>query len=184
MKSVRTTLAYVGAAGLVAVGLLALLNPLVMVRLIGLEVIDPRGLSEVRSAYGAGLLAMGGAMLWAIPTRPRSTSWLRFTGLLWSAAAAGRIVSVVLDGVWTPLNLVFVLGAVYLAVVFVLAGFQRPPKAADADAGPPARRRRGWLGRRRGGGREDAPSDRGGVASNGATSNGATSGGATSDPSR
>jgi len=162
MKSARTTLAYVGAAGLVAVGLLALLNPLVTVRLIGLEVIDPRGLSEVRAAYGAGLLAMGGAMLWAIPTRPRSISWLRFAGLLWSAAAAGRIVSVVLDGVWTPLNLVFVLGAVYLAVVFVLAGFQRTPKAAaeEGDAGPPARRRRGWLGRRRRGGSEDAPSDR------------------------
>jgi hypothetical protein len=167
MKSVRTTLAYVGAAGLVAVGLLALLNPLVTVRLIGLEVIDPRGLSEVRSAYGAGLLAMGGALLWAIPTRPRSTSWLRFAGLLWSAAAAGRIVSVVLDGVWTPLNLVFVLGAVYLAVVFVLVGFQRPPRAAADEAveGPPARRRRGLLGRRRGGGREDAPPERDRAAS-------------------
>jgi hypothetical protein len=173
MKSVRTTLAYVGAAGLVALGLLALLNPLVTVRLIGLEVIDPRGLSEVRAAYGAGLLAMGGAMLWAIPTRPRSTSWLRFAGLLWSAAAAGRIVSVVLDGVWTPLNLVFVLGAVYLALVFVLTGFQRPPKAVDeseADAGPPARRRRGWLGRRRGGGREDAWEDRGRATSSGPSS--------------
>jgi hypothetical protein len=160
MKSVRTTLAYVGAAALVAVGLLALLNPLLAVRLLGLEVIEPRGLSEIRAGYGAALLTLGGAMVWAIPTRPRSASWLRFAGLLWSAAAVGRVVSVVLDGVWTPLNLLFVIAAVYLAVVFVLAGFQTPPKAADEGrGGPPARRRRGLLGRRRADARESDSSD-------------------------
>jgi hypothetical protein len=159
MKSVRTTLAYVGAAALVAVGLLALLNPLLAVRLLGLEVIEPRGLSEIRAGYGAALLTMGGAMVWAIPTRPRSASWLRFTGLLWSAAAVGRIVSVVLDGVWTPLNLVFVIAAVYLAVVFVLAGFQTPPTAGEGRDGPPERRRRGLLGRRRTDAAEADPGD-------------------------
>ena len=157
MKSVRTTLAYAAAIALVAFGLLALLNPLVAVRLVGLEVVEPRGLSEIRSSYGALLLAFGGAMLWAIPTRPRSAPWLRFGGLLFLAATLGRGASVLLDGVWTPLNLVVtVLGGV-VAVAFLLASFPaRPGRASDADergrGAPPAERprRRGLLGRRRG----------------------------------
>jgi hypothetical protein len=155
MKSVRTTLAYAAAIALLAFGLLALLNPLVAVRLVGLEVVEPRGLSEIRSSYGALLLALGGAMLWAIPTRPRSVPWLRFGGLLFLAATLGRVASVLLDGVWTPLNLIVTVLAGVVAVAFLLASFQaRPGRAAggdDAAVGPPAERprRRGLLGRRR-----------------------------------
>lgn len=141
MKSVRTTLAYVAAAATLAFGLLALLNPLVAVRLVGLEVIEPRGLSEVRATYGALLLAMGGAMVWAVPTRPRSAPWLRFAGLLWGAAALGRLASVVLDGVWTPLNLAIVLGSGFVSVAFFLASFQDPRRTGGAPR-PPRRRRR------------------------------------------
>lgn len=157
MKSVRTTLAYAAAIALVAFGLLALLNPLVAVRLVGLEVVEPRGLSEIRASYGAFLLAFGGAMIWAIPTRPRSAPWLRFGGVLFLAWTAGRGASVLLDGVWTPLNLlVTVLGAV-LAVALLLASFQsRPSRSGASDsaktpAAMPAEtsRRRGPLGRRR-----------------------------------
>ena len=126
MKSARTTLAYVAAAALVAFGLLALLNPLVAVRLVGLEVIEPRGLSEVRASYGALLLAMGGVMLWAVPTRPRSAPWLRFAGLLWTASALGRIASVVLDGVWTPVNLLTVLAAAFLLSLIHISEPTRP----------------------------------------------------------
>lgn len=161
MKSVRTTLAYAAAIALVAFGLLALLNPLVAVRLVGLEVVEPRGLSEIRSSYGALLLALGGAMLWAIPTRPRSAPWLRFGGLLFLAATIGRGASVLLDGVWTPLNLIVTLLAGVVAVAFLLASFQsRPGRAAPTDdSAPPAvrpserPRRRILLGRRR---RDDA----------------------------
>lgn len=151
MKSARTTLAYVAAAALVAFGLLALLNPLVAVRLVGLEVIEPRGLSEVRASYGALLLAMGGVMLWAVPTRPRSAPWLRFAGLLWAASALGRIASVVLDGVWTPVNLLTMLAAAFLAFAFLVASFQTPsrqPRGGEpGPSAPPAtRERRGPLG--------------------------------------
>lgn len=153
MKSARTTLAYVAAAALVAFGLLALLNPLVAVRLVGLEVIEPRGLSEVRANYGALLLAMGGVMLWAVPTRPRSAPWLRFAGLLWAASTLGRIASVVLDGVWTPVNLLTVLAAAFIAFAFLVASFQTPsrrPRGEPGEPGPSAppatRERRGPLG--------------------------------------
>lgn len=154
MKSARTTLAYAAAAALVAFGLLALLNPLVAVRLVGLEVIEPRGLSEVRASYGALLLAMGGVMLWAVPTRPRSAPWLRFAGLLWAASSLGRIASVVLDGVWTPVNLLTVLVAAFLAFAFLVASFQTPsrrprgggPTEPGPSAPPATRERRGPLG--------------------------------------
>ena len=154
MKSARTTLAYAAAIALVAFGLLALLNPLVAVRLVGLEVVEPRGLSEVRASYGAFLLALGGAMIWAIPTRPRSAPWLRFGGLLFLAATLGRGASVLLDGVWTPLNLLVTALEAVVAVAFLLASFQTPGartapgEGASADAlERPARR--GLLGRRR-----------------------------------
>lgn len=143
MKSVRTTLAYLAAAAVVAFGLLALLNPLVAVRLVGLEVVEPRGLSEIRASYGAFVLMMGGAMVWAVPMRPHSAPWLRFAGLAWGAAALGRLASVILDGVWTPLNLTTLLVATFVSAAFLLASFQTPSRR-DGTGGPgrASRRRR------------------------------------------
>ncbi len=158
MKSVRTTLAYVAAAALVAFGLLALLNPLVAARLVGLEVVEPRGLSEVRAFYGAMMLMLGGVMVWAVPMRPRSAPWMRLAGLLWAAATLGRAASVILDGVWTPVNLLFLLASGVIAAAFILASFQTRPGAirrsdderpsqlaSSRDGREPARR--GWLRR-------------------------------------
>lgn len=142
MRSARTTLAYFAAAAIVAFGLLALLNPLVVVRLLGLEVMEARGLSEVRASYGAFVLMMGGAMIWAVPMRPRSAPWLRFAGLAWGAAAAGRLASVVLDGVWTPLNLAVLLATAFVSVAFLLASFQRPAGRGGGGASGGVDRRR------------------------------------------
>lgn len=159
MKSARTTLAYLAAAALVAFGLLALLNPLVAARLVGLEVVEPRGLSEVRASYGAMILMLGGVMVWAVPTRPRSAPWMRLAGLLWTAATLGRAASVILDGVWTPVNLLFLLASGIIAVAFVLASFQTPGRERrrsdghdldqrqEGDSGPRPVPRRGWLRR-------------------------------------
>lgn len=161
MKSVRTTLAYLAAAALVAFGLLALLNPLVAARLVGLEVVEPRGLSEIRASYGAMVLMLGGVMVWAVPMRPRSAPWMRLAGLLWSAATLGRVASVILDGVWTPVNLLFLLASGVIAAAFVLASFQARPRAKrpgedregeleprrDAATGARSGARRGWLRR-------------------------------------
>lgn len=178
MKSVRTTLAYLAAAALVAFGLLALLNPLVAARLVGLEVVEPRGLSEVRAFYGAMILMLGGVMVWAVPMRPRSAPWMRLAGLLWAAATLGRAASVILDGVWTPVNLLFLLASGVIAAAFILASFQTRPRAVprsdderhgelepdrDAALQTRPRSRRGWLRRSKGGAgtaaddRKDAP---------------------------
>jgi len=171
MKSVRTTLAYLAAAALVVFGLLALLNPLVAARLVGLEVVEPRGLSEIRASYGAMILMLirasygamilmlGGIMVWAVPMRPRSAPWMRLAGLLWTAATLGRAASVLLDGVWTPVNLLFLLASGVIAVAFVLASFQTPGRERrrgqsqeldrdrDADRASRPVARRGWLRR-------------------------------------
>ncbi|GEM_PF-1341547 len=159
MKSVRTTLAYLAAAALVVFGLLALLNPLVAARLVGLEVVEPRGLSEIRASYGAMILMLGGVMVWAVPMRPRSAPWMRLAGLLWTAATLGRAASVLLDGVWTPVNLLFLLASGVIAVAFVLASFQTPGRERrrgqsqeldrdrDADRASRPVARRGWLRR-------------------------------------
>lgn len=135
MKSARTTLAYLAAAALVAFGLLALLNPLVAARLVGLEVVEPRGLSEIRASYGAMVLMLGGVMVWAVPMRPRSAPWMRLAGLLWTAATLGRTASVILDGVWTPVNLLFLLASGVIAVAFVLASFQTPGRERRRSEG-------------------------------------------------
>lgn len=133
--SVRTQLAYLAAGLTVVLGLLALLNPLLAVRLLGLDVVEPRGLSEVRSTYGAMFLVMGGAMLWAVPTRPRSAVWLRFAGVLWCAAAAGRVLSILIDGVLTPINFAALGVEALIGVAALLGSFQTPlPRRRRGEA--------------------------------------------------
>lgn len=100
--SLRTQLAYLAAGLTLVLGLLGLLNPILTLRLTGLEVVEPRGLGQARALFGALFLTMGGFMLWALSTRPRGRSILRFTAFLWLASALGRLLSLLLDG---PLSL-------------------------------------------------------------------------------
>jgi hypothetical protein len=88
----RTLIGYVAATAMLAIGVLALVNPLLVAPLLGLEVIAPRGLSQMRGYFGGILTMMGAASLWALPNRPRFGSWLRLVGLIWSADAVGRLV--------------------------------------------------------------------------------------------
>jgi hypothetical protein len=96
--SLRSQLAYLAAGLILILGLLGLLNPVLTLRLTGLEVAEPRGLGQARALFGALFLTMGGFMLWALSTRPRARSILRFTAFLWLASALGRLLSLILDG--------------------------------------------------------------------------------------
>ena len=136
--TLRTQLAYLAAGLTLVLGLLALVNPLLAVRVLGLEVLEPRGLSEIRATYGALFVVMAGVMFWAIPTRPRSTPWLRFAAFLWLGAAAGRILSIAIDGVVTPLNLVALAVQLVVGVGALLGGMETlPPRRTPADEEPP-----------------------------------------------
>lgn len=133
--TVRTQLAYLAAGITLVLGLLSLLNPLVAVRLLGLEVLEPRGLSEIRATYGALFTVMAGVMFWAVPTRPRNSAWLRFAGILWLGSAAGRILSIILDGVLTPFNLLSLALELGVGIGAVLGSLERPsPKEPPAPA--------------------------------------------------
>ncbi|MEX2543085.1 MAG: DUF4345 domain-containing protein [Trueperaceae bacterium] len=113
--SLRTQLAYLAAGLTLVLGLLGLLNPILTLRLTGLEVIEPRGLGQARALFGALFLTMGGYMLWALSVRPRGRAVLRFTAFLWLASALGRLVSLLLDG---PLSL----GSILLLVFDLAVG--------------------------------------------------------------
>ena len=130
--SVRTQLAYLAAGLTLALGLLGLLNPLLTARLIGLEVVEPHGLSEIRATYGALFVVLGGLMLWAVPTRPRNAPLLRFAGLVWLAVALGRLSSIVIDGPLTPPNFVLLGLELLIGGAAVVGSFQTPRRRAKA----------------------------------------------------
>lgn len=130
----RTQLAYVAAALTIVVGLIALLNPMAAARLLGLAVSAPRGLSELRSGYGAMLVAMGGLVLWALPMRPATAPLLRTLALLVGAAALGRVTSMALDAVFGLTNLLLLVVQVAVAGVLLLASTERPPTKRERAA--------------------------------------------------
>ena len=147
--TLRTQLAYAAAVLTLVVGLLALLNPVLAARLLGLEVVAPRGLSELRSGYGALTLALAGLMLWALPLRPKTAALLRTLAIVVGAAALGRLASMAIDGVFGLMNLLFLVLQSAVALSLVWASSERPPtkrerlaqrEAADArDAAASAR---------------------------------------------
>jgi len=121
----RRQLAYIAAALTLALGVLGLLNPALAVRLLGLEVVDPRGFSQARATFGAMYLALAGVIIWAVSARGSHPAYLRVPGLLIGALALGRLLSIIIDGVVTPLNLLFFVIEAATAAVVVLASFDR-----------------------------------------------------------
>lgn len=127
----RTQLAYAAAGVVLLLGLLSLFNPALATRLLGLEIVAPRGLSEVRATYGALFVTMAALLLWALPLRPRSGIVVRAMGLLWAGAAAGRVASMAIDGVLTIGNAGALTLAVAVAAVLVWGSLETPPTAAQ-----------------------------------------------------
>jgi len=130
----RKQLAFVSAGLTLAWGLLGLLNPLLVIRIVGLDVVDPRGLSEARALFGALFVVMGAVMLWAASVRSAPPVYLRLPGLLITAEAVGRLASIVIDGVLSPLNFVFLVVELLIGVLALLASF-----AGEGDRGPRTR---------------------------------------------
>lgn len=96
--SLRSQLAYIAAVLTLVIGLLGLINPFLVLRLTGLEVVEPRGLGQARAVFGALLTTLGGFMIWALSARPRARGVLRLASFLWLASALGRLLSLFLDG--------------------------------------------------------------------------------------
>jgi len=130
----RTQLAYAAAGVVLLLGLLSLFNPVLATRMLGLEIVAPRGLSEVRATYGALFVTMAALLLWALPQRPRGAIVVRAMGILWAGAAAGRVASMAIDGILTVGNFGMLAVAVAVAVLLVWGSFETPPTAAESAA--------------------------------------------------
>ena len=129
--NVRSKLVYVAAAITFALGLAGLVNPRFTARLLGLEIVDPRGLSQVRATFGALHLALGAVILRGTLGRPGARSYLRAGALLIGAVFVGRLVSILVDGTVGVLNVLFLLseGVALAGVLLALPGRSAP--AAD-----------------------------------------------------
>jgi hypothetical protein len=152
IMTTRTQLAYAATGIVLVLGLLSLFNPFVAGGLLGLGIVSPRGLSELRATYGAMFVTMAALLLWALPLRPRSGVLVRGLGLLWGGAAAGRLASMAIDGLLTLGNLGAFGLAVAVAFCLVWASFELPPSPAEALA----RREAGAARRRLAGARRRA----------------------------
>lgn len=119
----RRNLAYISAAITMAIGLLGLLNPALTVRILGLEIVDPRGFSQARGTFGGLYLGLGAMILWAVTARTAGSLFLRAAAVLVGATALGRLASILIDGAVTPLNLLFFAVETAVAVVALLASF-------------------------------------------------------------
>lgn len=133
--SLRIQLAYLAAGLTLILGLLGLLNPILTLRLTGLEVVEPRGLAQGRALFGALFLTMGGFMLWAISTRPRANAILRFAGFLWLASALGRLLSLLLDATLS-MGSVLLLAFDLIVGGGALLGSTEPGKTKPGGSGP------------------------------------------------
>jgi len=159
----RTQLAYAAAGVVLLLGLLSLFNPALAARLLGLEIVAPRGLSEVRATYGALFVTMAALLLWALPLRPRGGIVVRVMGLLWAGAAAGRVASMAIDGIVTIGNVVALVLAVVVAALLVWGSLETPPTAAqvaDRRAALAARRSARAAGREAAGAQREAEAAR------------------------
>lgn len=125
----RRRLAYISAAIIVGLGLLGLLNPALAVRVLGLEIVDPRGFSQARATFGGLYLALGAMMMWAVTARSSGPLFLRAAAVLVGATALGRLASILIDGAVTPLNLLFFALEAAVAVITLLASLGGPAQS-------------------------------------------------------
>ena len=83
----------------VALGALGLLNPSGAQKFTGVSASAREGISEIRATYGGFFLVLGITALMF----PKPLVFMTL-GYAWCGAAAGRVVSLLVDRVWTPKN--------------------------------------------------------------------------------
>ncbi|MEM7135658.1 MAG: DUF4345 family protein [Myxococcota bacterium] len=103
------------AAGVtVALGALGLLNPSGAQKLTGVRASAREGISEIRATYGGFFLALGVTALMV-----REPIVFATLGYAWCGAAAGRLLSLFIDSVWTPKNVGGVLFEAAIGAAFL-----------------------------------------------------------------
>ncbi len=128
--NLRKHLVYLSAGVTLALGLLGLLNPALTVRVLGLELVDPRGLSQARATFGALHVTLGALILWAALTRQTAAVYLWLPAMLLGSVTAGRLLSILIDGAVTFPNLLFLASEAVVTVGVVLAAWDRSRRPA------------------------------------------------------
>ena len=82
----------------VAWGLFALARPGAAGRFVGLSIDAAHGAGELRAVYGALVIAFG-VVIAASLRLDGGDQWLRLLAILFAGLAAGRVISLALDGV-------------------------------------------------------------------------------------
>jgi len=123
--NLRKHLVYLSAGVTLALGLLGLLNPALTVRVLGLELVDPRGLSQARATFGALHVTLGALILWAALTRQTAAVYLWLPAMLLGSVTAGRLLSILIDGAITFPNLLFLASEAVVTAGVVLAAWDR-----------------------------------------------------------
>lgn len=82
-----------GAAVTASLGLMALVRPSAAAAFTSIRPAGTLGVSEIRATYGGFFLALGAFALWT-----QAPLAFRAAGVAWAGAAAGRLVSVFVDG--------------------------------------------------------------------------------------
>lgn len=132
----RSWLLYLAVAITLGLGLLGLLNPVLTAHLLGLEVLEPRGLSQVRATFGALHIALGAVILIGASRRPRSAgAYLRVAALLVGAVALGRFFSIVIDGAFGVANLLFLGSELVVVAGVALAGWGGRSRTSEDAVG-------------------------------------------------
>jgi len=105
----------IAALATVATGLFATLTPLRAQNFIGLTVVGGRGITEIRSIFGALFIALG---MIPLLTREPSTYWM--LGVSYLAIAVVRGVSIFVDQSATQSNWISLGAEIILGVILIL----------------------------------------------------------------
>ncbi|MFO7546741.1 MAG: DUF4345 family protein [Trueperaceae bacterium] len=130
----RANLVYVSAGVTLTLGLLGLLNPALTVRMLGLELVDPRGLSQARATFGALHVTLGAVLLWAAAQRSVPAAYLWLPTMLLGSIAVGRLLSILIDGAITFPNVAFLASEAIVTAGALMAAWDRS-RRPNANAG-------------------------------------------------
>ena len=107
--------ALIGASFTAFFGILAIIKPYLMAKIVGITPKGPRGVSEIRAIYGGWMLGLGGYAIWS-----QSESVFYCLGTGWAMAALFRLSSFFIDKSYSPKNLRMVVYEVLFAVLFLV----------------------------------------------------------------
>jgi hypothetical protein len=105
----------VAAIGTIATGLISLLRPRSVTGFTGLEVMGPRGVTEIRAVLGGVFVALG-----AVPLILNAPAAYQMLGITYLVVAAVRTASMIVDKSVVQSNLISLAVEILFGVILVL----------------------------------------------------------------